>query len=359
MAEMPKEDIAEANGHQNAKGKFDSEASASVPESRHEPSLVPKLPRPAEESNAPANRFLTALRALPASAHGPRVDVVYDKLVACQRVPVEQSGMSNVAKSVVDFATLASFRKNTTTDLQILAGQSGAFRAGTSSLIIGSSGSGKTTFLRLLAGREIPTSGKVLWNGLDPKASGAHVSKLATMAPQLDIHEPLLTVTETFRFAAECCLAPLPANTTEVERNMRSSYVDDVIDMLGLRECQAVIVGNEQARGISGGQKKRVTLGEALLTGSRVLCLDEVTNGLDAATAAEIMGSISAWAKVPSPLRSVTLRCLTRPAICGVPISLVNLQQLQSCRRSVTAFLLRRSQAARSSRRFKRQRPRS
>ena len=85
----------------------------------------------------PANRFLSALRELPESAHGPRVDIVYESLVVNKRVPIEQSGMSNVAKSVVDFVTFASFRKNTSTDLQILAGQSGTLRAGTSTLIIG------------------------------------------------------------------------------------------------------------------------------------------------------------------------------------------------------------------------------
>jgi hypothetical protein len=78
---------------------------------------------------------------------------------------------------------------------------------------------------------------------------------------------------------------------------LRAGLVEHVLDSLGLKECADVILGNEMKRGVSGGQKKRVTLAEALLTGSRLLALDEVTNGLDSATAQVIVEFLVAWAR--------------------------------------------------------------
>ena len=72
--------------------------------------------------------------------------------------------------------------------------------------------------------------------------------------------------------------------------------MDAAIDVLGLRECEHTIVGNALVRGISGGQRKRVTVGEALLSGARVLALDEVTNGLDASTAQTLVQWLTQWA---------------------------------------------------------------
>jgi ABC-type multidrug transport system ATPase subunit len=96
-------------------------------------------------------------------------------------------------------------------------------------------------------------------------------------------------------------LAPLGAAASDEEKALRAKLVDLVIDTLGLRECEAVAIGDDMTRGVSGGQKKRVTIGEAMLTGSRVLCLDEITNGLDSAIALEIISFIVKT--IPKPLK--------------------------------------------------------
>jgi ABC-type multidrug transport system ATPase subunit len=79
-----------------------------------------------------------------------------------------------------------------------------------------------------------------------------------------------------------------------------ASRVDSIIEVLGLHECQGTLIGNAQIRGISGGQKKRVTIGEALLANARILALDEATNGLDASTAFEIVKFLREWASATS-----------------------------------------------------------
>lgn len=249
-------------------------------------------------SKSAAAAYLAALAALPPAAHGPRVDVAYEGVTHRAQVPIVETGLTNVAASVLRFAA-GPLRARATRELRVLEGLTGAFRAGTATLVIANAGGGKSTLLELVAARRAASEGRVLWNGLAPGAGAARPPKVAAVAPQVDVHEPLLTVRETLEFAAACCVATHgAAEASEAERALRARLVNHVIDTLGLRECEGVIVGDAQARGISGGQKKRVTLGEALLTGARVLCLDEVTNGLDAATAADIMRFVADWAHV-------------------------------------------------------------
>ena len=214
-------------------------------------------------SKSAAAAYLAALAALPPAAHGPRVDVAYEGVTHRAQVPIVETGLTNVAASVLRFAA-GPLRARATRELRVLEGLTGAFRAGTATLVIANAGGGKSTLLELVAARRAASEGRVLWNGLAPGAGAARPPKVAAVAPQVDVHEPLLTVRETLEFAAACCVATHgAAEASEAERALRARLVDHVIDTLGLRECEGVIVGDAQARGISGGQKKRVTLGEA------------------------------------------------------------------------------------------------
>ena len=71
--------------------------------------------------------------------------------------------------------------------------------------------------------------------------------------------------------------------------------VDLLLSVLGMHECADTIAGNAVIRGISGGQKKRLTIGEFMITNARVLLLDEPTTGLDAAVARDIMVVLRKW----------------------------------------------------------------
>lgn len=73
--------------------------------------------------------------------------------------------------------------------------------------------------------------------------------------------------------------------------------VDRVLKLLSLTNCANTLVGNELVRGVSGGEKKRVTIAEALVSNSRLLCLDEISTGLDASVTFDICASIRVWAK--------------------------------------------------------------
>ena len=86
------------------------------------------------------------------------------------------------------------------------------------------------------------------------------------------------------------------ANTEYVA--VSAAKVDLLLDVLGLRECEHTILGNGMLRGVSGGQKRRVTLGEMIISNSRALFLDEITTGLDSATSFDILRTLRDWTRI-------------------------------------------------------------
>lgn len=74
-----------------------------------------------------------------------------------------------------------------------------------------------------------------------------------------------------------------------------ANRVERVIQLLKLSGCANTLVGNNLVRGVSGGEKKRVTVAEALVSNARLLCMDEISTGLDASVTYDICASIKAW----------------------------------------------------------------
>ena len=92
-----------------------------------------------------------------------------------------------------------------------------------------------------------------------------------------------LTVRETLQYAAEL---RMDGNLTKQQKH---SKVEDIIDLLGLRDCADVIIGSSAVKGCSGGQRRRVSIGIQLVTEPACLFLDEPTTGLDALTAKAVV----------------------------------------------------------------------
>jgi ABC-type multidrug transport system ATPase subunit/ABC-type multidrug transport system permease subunit len=157
---------------------------------------------------------------------------------------------------------------------------SGIIRPGTMTLVLSGPGEGKSTYLRALANRIPISSGRVVYNGRtydEAQAERVDLTKMTQFVDQVDTHLPLLTVDETLDFAHQM---------TSVKYDRQR--VEDIITLLGLEECRNTIIGNALIRGISGGQRKRVTTGELLVSDASVLFLDEYSNGLDSSTAEDI-----------------------------------------------------------------------
>ncbi|ESW15478.1 hypothetical protein PHAVU_007G075700 [Phaseolus vulgaris] len=140
--------------------------------------------------------------------------------------------------------------------------------------IVGPSGAGKSTLLDILATRTLPSHGTLSLNSSPLLPSSFR--KLSSYVPQHDHSLPLLTVSETFLFAATL-LKPsspnLPALVSQLLSQLRLSH----------------IAHTRLAHGLSGGERRRVSIGLSLLHDPAVLLLDEPTSGLDSTSAFKVI----------------------------------------------------------------------
>ncbi|KAK0187369.1 P-loop containing nucleoside triphosphate hydrolase protein [Armillaria mellea] len=190
-----------------------------------------------------------------------------------------------------------NIRRRRGDDVEILQGITSCFEAGKVNVILGPSGSGKSSLLNLMAQRLQSTlqmtyvaGGTMTLNGVPAKPEV--MSTLCSYVTQDDSALlPYLTVRETLQFAAAL---RLPRTMSKDEKRQRA---DEVILKMGLKDCCHTFIGNELLKGISGGEKRRVSIAVQVLTEPQVLMLDEPTSGLDAFTAASILDVLAQLAK--------------------------------------------------------------
>ncbi|KAF5737387.1 putative ATP-binding cassette transporter [Tripterygium wilfordii] len=171
----------------------------------------------------------------------------------------------------------------TTAEKEILNGITGSVNPGEVLALMGPSGSGKTTLLNLLGGRlthDNNVGGSITYN--DQKYSKFLKSRVGFVT-QDDILFPHITVKETLTYAARL---RLPNTLTKEQKEKRAI---DVIHELGLERCQDTMIGGSFVRGVSGGERKRVCIGNEIIINPSLLFLDEPTSGLDSTTALRIV----------------------------------------------------------------------
>ncbi|VVA41706.1 PREDICTED: ABC transporter [Prunus dulcis] len=166
----------------------------------------------------------------------------------------------------------------------ILNGVSGLVQPGEILPMLGPSGSGKTTLITALGGRlGGRLSGAITYN----KKSFSNAMKRNTgFVTQDDFLYPHLTVTETLFYTA---LLRLPNTLSKAKKTMQA---EAVIIQLELTKCKNSVVGGEFLRGVSGGERRRVSIGQELLINPSLLFLDEPTSGLDSTTAQQIVSAL-------------------------------------------------------------------
>ncbi|KAF2878078.1 ABC transporter-like protein [Massariosphaeria phaeospora] len=177
----------------------------------------------------------------------------------------------------------------TRTTKPILKSLTADFQPGTLNVIMGPSGSGKTSLLNSMAGRlrdDMKTRyrrfGSMTFNGLAPSEDVVHAI-CSFVTQDDDALLASLTVRETLRYAAGL---RLPKWMSKEQRIQKS---EEVLLKMGLKDCADNLIGNDLIKGISGGEKRRVTIAVQVLTEPRILLLDEPLSGLDAFTALSIM----------------------------------------------------------------------
>lgn len=174
---------------------------------------------------------------------------------------------------------------------EILHNVSAVFESRKLNVIMGPSGSGKTSLLNLISGRlssnlltQYTSSGEIYLNNY--KISDYHMIRhVCSYVVQEDDHLlSALTVRETLRYAARLRLSKSSFTVKE-----QHAIVDDIILKMGLKDCANTLVGNDLIKGISGGEKRRLSIAIQLISSPKILFLDEPTSGLDSFTASSIV----------------------------------------------------------------------
>jgi ABC-type multidrug transport system ATPase subunit len=151
--------------------------------------------------------------------------------------------------------------------------------------IIGPSGSGKTTLMNFISGRSYTSnlvkSGKLSINETEIE-NLSPIKHIIGYVTQEDILQEELTVRQTFE--SYCTLRGIKD---------KKEWSQKIIDKLQLQKCADTQVGGAMIRGVSGGEKKRVSIGVELVSSPSLLFMDEPTTGLDAYTAFEVMNLMS------------------------------------------------------------------
>ncbi|KAI1088409.1 ABC-2 type transporter-domain-containing protein [Rostrohypoxylon terebratum] len=176
------------------------------------------------------------------------------------------------------------------TKIDILRNFDGVVQKGEMLVVLGPPGSGCSTFLKTIAGETngiyVENDSYFNYQGMTAKEMHTHHRGEAIYTAEVDVHFPMLTVGDTLTFAAQA-RAPrhLPPG---VDKTTYANHLRDVtMAMFGISHTVNTRVGNEYVRGVSGGERKRVTISEAALSRAPLQCWDNSTRGLDSANAVE------------------------------------------------------------------------
>ncbi|KAK4782743.1 hypothetical protein SAY86_007117 [Trapa natans] len=302
--------------------------------------ILERLVKVAEEDN---ERFLLKLkdRIERVGIDMPTIEVRYEHLNVEAEAHVGSRALPSFINFVMDiidgFLNTLHILPNHKKHVSILKDVSGVIKPCRMTLLLGPPSSGKTSLLLALSGKldkELKTTGSVTYNGhglneFVPQRTAAYIS-------QHDLHIGEMTVRETLSFSARCqgvgsrydMLAELSrrekaANIKpdpDIDIYMKAAaaegqetnvITDYVLKILGLEVCADTMVGDEMLRGISGGQRKRVTTGEMLVGPSKALFMDEISTGLDSSTTYQIVNSLR---QIVHILKGTAVISLLQPA---------------------------------------------
>ncbi|KAM9905958.1 hypothetical protein OXX79_001855 [Metschnikowia pulcherrima] len=202
--------------------------------------------------------------------------------------------MSDVLKGPLG-AISAARKAKKYPDSKILDGVDGLVKSGEMLLVLGRRGSGCSTFLRTISGTEMEmytgTDGEISYDGIQRHEMWKHFPSELIYSPELDVHFPHLTVKQTLDFALACKAPNKRLNGKSVQEH--NDYNRDLlVNVFGLRHAYNTKVGNEIVRGVSGGERKRVSIAEAMACDGKIYCWDNPTRKLDASTALEYTRAI-------------------------------------------------------------------
>ncbi|XP_071725520.1 pleiotropic drug resistance protein 3-like isoform X2 [Rutidosis leptorrhynchoides] len=313
------------NGDDDIKGKKVVDVTKLAAPERH--MFIEKLIRHIENDNLQLLQKLRK-RTDKVGIKLPSVEVRYKnlsvdaecKVVRGKPLPTLWNSFQSIVSGIFVIPGLKSKRAKIT----ILNNISGVIKPGRMTLLLGPPGCGKTTFLKALSGNlneSLKISGEITYNGykLDefvPQKTSAYIS-------QTDLHIPEMTVRETLDFSSRCQgtgnradimlevsrkekelgIIPDPdvdtfMKSTSIEGLKTTLQTNYILKILGLDICADTMFGDAMRRGVSGGQKKRLTTGEMIVGPTKALFMDEISNGLDSSTTYQIIACLQQLAHI-------------------------------------------------------------
>ncbi|RDY03844.1 Pleiotropic drug resistance protein 1, partial [Mucuna pruriens] len=269
--------------------------------------LLERLVRVAQEDN---ETFMLKLRDRVdrVGISLPTIEVRFENMnvgaevhVGSRALPTFTNYMVNKVEGLLNFLHVLPSRKQ---HINILQNVSGIIRPARMTLLLGPPSSGKTTLLLALAGG-LDSKLKVTYNGhgmneFVPQQTAAYVNLLA----------------EVSRREKEANITPDPdidvyMKAVATEGQKANFITDYILRILGLEVCADTIMGNAMLRGISGGQRKRVTTGEMLVGPAKALFMDEISTGLDSSTTFQVVNSLEHFIH---SLKGIAVVSLLQPA---------------------------------------------
>ncbi|KAH9815156.1 pleiotropic drug resistance ABC transporter [Melampsora americana] len=195
------------------------------------------------------------------------------------------------------------------TPKSIISGFNGFVRPGEMCFVLGRPNSGCSTFLKVIANQRIgfmDIGGAVEYGGIDAATMAKEFKGEVVYNPEDDVHHATLTVGQTLDFALST-KTPAKRLPNQTKKLFKAQVLELLLKMLGITHTKDTYVGNAEVRGVSGGERKRVSIAEMFTTRACVLSWDNSTRGLDASTALSYAKSLRIMTNIFKTTMFVTL----------------------------------------------------
>ncbi|KAJ9399507.1 hypothetical protein DTO282F9_3619 [Paecilomyces variotii] len=235
-------------------------------------------------------------RELEAGFKGRELGVTWKNLTV--EAPSADAAVNENLLSQLNLPKLIKESRHKLPNKTILDNTHGCVKPGEMLLVLGRPGSGCTTLLKMLSNRRggyASINGDVKFGAMSHEEAAQYRGQIV-MNTEEELFFPTLTVGQTMDFATKLKVPFHLPNDVQSREEYRAETKEFLLESMGISHTRDTKVGNEFVRGVSGGERKRVSIIECLATRGSVFCWDNSTRGLDASSALE-------WAKA---LRAMT-----------------------------------------------------